>query len=1226
MISAHLFSLVHSQFPGRGLCRWPALLTVIGLVAAAHAVRADVSLPSDTRQRVALDGPWEILQSDSDDLKKLPEEDGQWEPVTVPDQRWRGDGHEQPWPKSLWYRRTFDAPALDGRRAMLHFARAGFQCRVYLNGEEVGNHIGAQTPFQFDVTDTIKAGQSNELVVGCKHSNRAQRGEYDNMPKEWSEPRPEWAGAVQREDYRKVVLEADDGTVAWPNGYGYWYGGIYQPVSLVLTPDAHVNDIFVIPSVRQKRLTVQVELVSHFKTVTDVRLSADVLDGDKIVKTVPAVQLQVQPGRRVTQATLADDWTDPKLWDPDHRNLYRCRVTLEAGEVRDEASDRFGFREIWREGTTVHLNGIPLLLRSETHYAGVNYPWPEGYRPYITKLLRDWRVNAMTIKGQTPADPGYWDFCDEQGMLQIQQIDIGQPMGPPSYWDCGRAFAVELIHSIRNHPSLVVQQLGNENTYGVGGGVPHASVPWTDMLVAIYHAAMAADPTRLRTPGGGDTDQGGVSDFVDIHAGPGSYMNELVPNVHMVAPELMRGNGDKPAMLSEWNEPVTVTMCGVIGDAFYRPIPTYFGLIGPRQAYRLSRQAQAESYYFGATEFRKQRLAAFNGFRIGHVPTQDHHLGKEPAAAELLELATRRMAPIIAVPNDYAHHFRADRPAEMTFFISNDSFSPLDGELVWKLSHGEQPLCDGRVPVQLEPGRFTTHGITIPAQSVAEGPLRCTLDYEVVEGGTTHFRDATSLTFFPSSDWSDIGVVRVYDPGGRIEALIERPGLTLQRVDMPADAQGPPLVVGTQAALSAGDWQHLQRYVAEGGQLLLLRQGDMPEQWCGVDLRFAKERGYYGLPFNPKEGQPHFTGMDTGRASTYAFRRAPQHPVLRGFEDEDLKWWRGHKHFKMPAFTSTISLSAENVVAFENLAKPEQGYFRCLIDAGYQKGMNSALLLEVVHGKGTVLLGSMLMAEKFEDDPAAEALLHACLRYLAQGEARPERRIVGLSPCPSLTARHIAVDSAEASLDAESVAVAAIEARRADWPALHERRDEILNYVQAGGSLYVHDLTPDAAAELAKLLGVPIECQPAPKTEKWWLDASKLASPRSGHPLTDGIGNFDLNWTVFGHLTYGQIALPDQLLEFTVHSTAPGAEELTEAPLDKTCALLRVPLGKGQLVIDQVQWDTTPSDYEYLSRGDVGHGPVVGRADVVITNSQNHRKANRYIATLLTNLLHPVTP
>ena len=119
MIIANLSSPVRGRSPRRRPCHWRTLLMVIGLMAAAHAARADVSLPSDTRQRVALDGPWEILQSDSDDLKTLPEE-GQWAPVTVPDRRWRGDSNEQPWPKSLWYRRTFDAPELDGRRAMLH--------------------------------------------------------------------------------------------------------------------------------------------------------------------------------------------------------------------------------------------------------------------------------------------------------------------------------------------------------------------------------------------------------------------------------------------------------------------------------------------------------------------------------------------------------------------------------------------------------------------------------------------------------------------------------------------------------------------------------------------------------------------------------------------------------------------------------------------------------------------------------------------------------------------------------------------------------------------------------------------------------------------------------------------------------------------------------------------------------------------------------------------------
>lgn len=39
-----------------------------------------------------------------------------------------------------------------------------YRCRVYLNGKEIGSHEGGFTPFQFNITDLVKAGE-NFLAV-----------------------------------------------------------------------------------------------------------------------------------------------------------------------------------------------------------------------------------------------------------------------------------------------------------------------------------------------------------------------------------------------------------------------------------------------------------------------------------------------------------------------------------------------------------------------------------------------------------------------------------------------------------------------------------------------------------------------------------------------------------------------------------------------------------------------------------------------------------------------------------------------------------------------------------------------------------------------------------------------------------------------------------------------------------------------------------------------------
>ncbi len=211
----------------------------------------------------------------------------------------------------------------------------------------------------------------------------------------------------------------------------------------------------------------------------------------------------------------------------------------------------------------------------------------------------------------------------------------------------------------------------------------------------------------------------------------------------------------------------------------------------------------------------------------------------------------------------------------------------------------------------------------------------------------------------------------------------------------------------------------------------------------------------------------------------------------------------------MPEIAGGIRWPGENVVALGNLCKPQQGQFRCLVDAGYQKGMNAALLVEVPFGKGTALVTSLLLAEKSADDPAAATLLDRSLVYLSSLNPRESGSIVPLSPCPGLAARGFAMAGPGAALTPSTVA--AIEAPRADWSRVRDRREEIVQHATAGATLYVHDLTPETAPQLGALTGLEIECRPVQPAPRWWLDPSAIGCPKTGHPLTSGLGSFDLN-------------------------------------------------------------------------------------------------------------------
>ena len=68
--------------------------------------------------------------------------------------------------KYLWYRKSFNA-SLRGKneRLLLHFGAVDWEAVVFVNGSKVGEHRGGYDPFSFDITDALKEGDEQDLIV-----------------------------------------------------------------------------------------------------------------------------------------------------------------------------------------------------------------------------------------------------------------------------------------------------------------------------------------------------------------------------------------------------------------------------------------------------------------------------------------------------------------------------------------------------------------------------------------------------------------------------------------------------------------------------------------------------------------------------------------------------------------------------------------------------------------------------------------------------------------------------------------------------------------------------------------------------------------------------------------------------------------------------------------------------------------------------------------------------
>ena len=229
----------------------------------------------------------------------------------------------------LWCRRTFEAPALEGGRLLLHFQAVDYACAVRVNGHVVGTHVGGYIPFAFDVTDYLAEG-ANELAVcvadpsefggRLRGKQRFDRGDiwYTAQSGMWQTV---WMEVVPASRIQSVKIEADPKT-------GIIAVGAHLSIPNA-SPAAGAGDTFTLE-------------------VFDA-------DGQAVGKATCTVSSDT--------CAEAVHVPDAHLWSPDDPYLYPLRLTFGDDVVQSYCA--FRSVEMRTDGAghrRVFLNGKPLFL------------------------------------------------------------------------------------------------------------------------------------------------------------------------------------------------------------------------------------------------------------------------------------------------------------------------------------------------------------------------------------------------------------------------------------------------------------------------------------------------------------------------------------------------------------------------------------------------------------------------------------------------------------------------------------------------------------------------------------------------------------------------------------------------------------------------------------------------------------------------------------------------
>jgi beta-glucuronidase len=376
-----------------------------------------------------------------------------------------------------WYQTdVIVPPGWDGRTLLLRFDSADYGAEVWMNGHPVGRSGAEHLPFECDVTQAVRVGGSNRLVV-CASNLLPEQGPTQRVTL------ADYAAEGRiKEEYLPAVR------------YDFFpYGGLARPVRLCAVPATRITEARVRTGVTPEGGLVQLDL-SVSGEVDRAVVAVNAPDGSSWTGVIWLSQ-----GATGVEIALPGC----PLWSPQAPNLVDVRIDLVRGDGRtvDQVRLRTGVRSVEVAGTSLLLNGQPIMLKgfgkhedSPIHGRALNLP--QMVKDF--QLLRWCGANSVRTSHYPYAEE-FYDFCDEQGILVIDEvfsINLDFRKVAPEGLEAHKQAISQLIARDGHRACVIAWSLANEPGYlGEANYVADSAPYWAEL----FAHARSLDPTRPLT-------------------------------------------------------------------------------------------------------------------------------------------------------------------------------------------------------------------------------------------------------------------------------------------------------------------------------------------------------------------------------------------------------------------------------------------------------------------------------------------------------------------------------------------------------------------------------------------------------------------------------------------------------------------------------------------------------------------------------------------------------
>jgi beta-galactosidase len=465
---------------------------------------------------ISLNGIWNFSERVSDRFAKKPKISAfEWNNIHVPGE-WVMQGFQvQPGTMAAYARSVTIPKDWENHQIKLKCDGVYSMTQVFLNGKSVGQHQGGFTPFELDLTKASRPGKENELII-----------------------------LVQNESTADTLASASQYAA-------HQLGGITRKLELFAVPNTFIS-----------KMHIESDLDESFK---DALITAKFWLNNRSSKKPESVSARFMilsnEGDLIQEKTMDIDpdklmadngleiqvpLSSPKLWDPEHPNLYDVFLILEKNNViLEKVHKRVGVREVNIAGNQVFVNGKPVKLRGvNRHEVHPTKGRSLSMEEWVTDatLFKEANVNYIRTSHYPPAEE-FIAVCDSIGLF----VELESPIcwvghGANDRWKTDnphdpkfagiiRQQVFETVEQYRNHPSVIIWSMANESAWGP---------IWEDVLQAVNQI----DPSRPVSFH--DQSYGGFNNF-------GSE-NTQIANIHYPGPggPEIAHKYDRPLLFGEY--------------------------------------------------------------------------------------------------------------------------------------------------------------------------------------------------------------------------------------------------------------------------------------------------------------------------------------------------------------------------------------------------------------------------------------------------------------------------------------------------------------------------------------------------------------------------------------------------------------------------------------------------------------------------------------------------